>query len=127
MSIDKMFETATREKLRFPFKGQISVEDLWDLSIENLDSIFKILNAQLKQTKEESLLQVKTAKDKELDTKIEIIKYVVRVKLEEKAANLQAKENKDKRGKILEILESKQDADLRNKTQEELTKMLEEL
>ncbi len=127
MSIDKMFETATREKLRFPFKGQISVEDLWDLSIENLDSIFKILNAQLKQTKEESLLQVKTAKDKELDTKIEIIKYVVRVKLEEKAANLQAKENKDKRGKILEILASKQDADLRNKTQEELTKMLEEL
>lgn len=127
MNKEKMFEVATRQKLRFPFKGQISVEDLWDLSVENIDSVFKTLNAQLKQVNEESLLQAKTAKDKELDVKIEIIKHIVNVKLEEKETRLQVKENKEKRDKILEILASKQDEDLRVKTPEELRKMLSEL
>ena len=31
-----MFEVATRNKFRFPFKGLISVEDLWELSVDNL-------------------------------------------------------------------------------------------
>ena len=43
-----MFEVATREKMRFPFKGMISVEDLWDLSVQNLDKVFKTLNSQRK-------------------------------------------------------------------------------
>ena len=34
-----MFEIATQKKFRFPFKGQISTEDLWDLTADQLDSI----------------------------------------------------------------------------------------
>ena len=30
-----VFEIATRKKYRFPFKGMITVEDLWDLSLQN--------------------------------------------------------------------------------------------
>lgn len=51
-----MFEIATRTKMRFPFKGMISVEDLWDLSVQNLDKVFKTLNSQRKEAQEESLL-----------------------------------------------------------------------
>ena len=124
---EKMFEVAIREKMRFPFKGVINSEDLWDLSTRDLDSIFKTLNSQLKEIKEESLLQVKTQQDQELDMKIEIIKYIVKVKLEEENLRLQAKDRKEKKQKIMEILANKQDNDLQNKSVEELQNMLNEL
>lgn len=122
-----MFEVAVRNKFRFPFKGQISVEDLWDLNVKDLDLIFKTLNSQLKQVKEESLLEIKTQQDQELDMKIEIVKYIVRVKQEEDNQRLRAKEQKEKKQKIMEILANKQDQDLQNKSIDELRNMLNEL
>lgn len=127
MTVEKLFVEATRSKMRFPFRGLISVEDLWDLSVENLDSIFKVLNSQLKQVQEESLLNTKSKSDEELDTKIEIVKYIVKTKLDENAARLQEKELKEKKQKIMEILSSKQEENLQNKTEEELKAMLEEM
>lgn len=81
----ELFEIATRNKYRFPFKGWINTEDLWDLSVQNLDSIFKTLNKELKTTGEESLLGTKTTEQNELSNKIEIVKHIVSVKLEDKA------------------------------------------
>lgn len=127
MSNEKMFEVATRTKMRFPFKGLVGVEDLWDLTVEQLDSVFKVLNSQLKQVKEDSLLQKRTKEDTEIDLKIEIIKYIVSIKLEENNARLLEKENAEKKQKIMRILADKQDEDLKNKSADELEKMLSEL
>jgi CHASE3 domain sensor protein len=127
MTNANMFEVAVRTKMRFPFKGVISVEDLWDLSVENLDTIFKTLNSQLKQVNEESLLSTKTKEDRELDVKIEIVKYIVNVKLEERDKQQKAKEQKEKKQKILELISNKQDEALQNKSIEELQAMLNEL
>lgn len=127
MTIEKMFEVATRSKMRFTFKGLISVEDLWDLSVQNLDLIFKGLNSEMKKVKEESLLDTKTKEDKDLETKIEIVKYIVNVKLAETALRLKAKAQKEQKDKILEILSTKQDESLQNKSVDELKAMLEEL
>ncbi|MED1665703.1 hypothetical protein [Brevibacillus laterosporus] len=127
MTNEKMFEVAVRSKMRFPFKGLVSVEDLWDLSPENLDSVYKTLNSQLKAVQEESLLNTKTKEDKELDIKIEIVKYIVGVKMEERDAKLKEKEQKEKKQKILEILSNKQDEALQNKSIDELKDMLKEL
>jgi uncharacterized protein YrzB (UPF0473 family) len=124
---EKMFEMAVRSKFRFPFKGMVSVEDLWDLNVSDLDSIFKTLNSQVKKAKEESLLVTKTKEDETLSTMIEIVKYIVSIKLAEENARLQAKEQKEKKQKIMEILATKQDEDLKNKSAEELTAMLNEL
>jgi len=124
---ERMFETAVRSKMRFPFRGMVSVEDLWDLSVESLDSIFKTLNSQLKQVKEESLLEKKTKQDRELDVKIEIIKYIVDVKQVEEDLRLKAKEKREQKQKIMEILATKQDESLQSKSPEELQKMLDEL
>lgn len=122
-----MFEYATRTKMRFPYKGYVSAEDLWDLSVRELDSVFKSLNSQLKKTKEESLLETKTKADQELDVKVEIVKHIVKVKLEEEDVRVKSKERREQKQKILEIISAKQDESLQNKSVEELMAMLNEL
>lgn len=125
--MEKMFEFATRSKMRFPFKGQISVEDLWDLRVEDLDTVFKSLNKQVKQTKEESLLATKTTEDTILDIQIAIVKYIFDVKVQEAKARLIEKERKEQKQKIMSILATKQEQELQNKSVEELQKMLDEI
>lgn len=122
-----MFEVATREKMRFPFKGTISVEDLWDLSVQNLDKVFKTLNSQRKEAQEESLLNMKSSEDERLETQIEIVKYIVNVKLEEQAARAKAAENREKKQKIMVLMAKKDDEAMENMSREELQKLLDEL
>lgn len=121
-----MFEIATRNKFRFPFKGMISVEDLWDLSIENLDAVFKHLNSEMKKTKEESLLSTKSKDDEVLEMKIEIVKYIVKAKQKEKEEREKMFLNKERNQKIMSIIAAKQDEELQNMSVEELQKLLVE-
>ena len=102
MELTNIFEAATRYKYRFPFKGMISVEDLWDLKLQDLDSVFK------------------------LENKIQIVKFIVQVKQAETAERLAAKDKKERNQKIMRIIERKQNEALEGKSLEELTAMLEE-
>ena len=123
MDSEEMFIKATRKKMRFPYKGQATVEDLWDLPVTELDGIYK----SLKKAQEESLLETKSEESEKLAVRIGIIKYIVSVKLEEKKEAELAKERKEQKQKIMEILASKHDEELKGKSVEELEKMLEEL
>ena len=125
--MEKMFEKAVRSKMRFPFRGFISVEDLWDLSVQDLDGIFKTLNSSIKRAQEESLLAVKSDADEKLLTQIEIVKYIVRVKLAEADEAIQSKERSEKKQKIMELIAAKQSQELGEKSVDELKAMLEEL
>lgn len=127
MSEKNIFEMATRGKYRFPYRGQVSIEDLWDLSVSSLDTIFKTLNSQFKATKEESLLEVRSEEDEILRTQIEIVKYIVAVKQVEANARLREKERREQRQKIMSIMASKQEEALAGKSVDELQKMLDEL
>lgn len=121
-----IFEYAVRNKVRFPFRGLVSVEDLWDLSVEQLDQIFKTLNTQRKQSQEESLLDTR-CEDEELVVQIELVKHIVSVKLAEQEAREEAAEKKAKKQKILGIMARKQDEALENTSMEDLQKLLDEL
>lgn len=125
--MEKMFETAVRGKYRFPYKGMISAEDLWDLKLCDLDSIFKTLNAQVKKEKEESLLATKSAADAELETKISIIRHIVATKQAEAEKARTAKETAAKKQHIMQLIADKQDAELAGKSVEELQAMLSAL
>ena len=125
--MSNMFEKAVKGKYRFPYKGQIAVEDLYDLPLGSLDTVFKTLNAEVKKTDEESLLQTKSAEDDILATKIEIVKYIFNEKLEEKKNQKEAAERQEKKQKIMQIIATKQDEALQNASVEDLQKMLDEL
>lgn len=127
MKNEKMFEMATRTKMRFPFKGMVSTEDLWELSVKDLDTVFKVLNSQVKQVAEESLLDTKDDADEILFTKIEIIKYIVGVKLNENNVRLAEKDRKEKKEKLLSILSAKREENLQSLTEEEIITKLSEL
>ena len=127
MTTTNIFEYATRNKVRFSYKGIISVEDLWDLSVTELDNIYKELNTRVKQSQEESLLAVKSEADEELEVQIAIVKHIVAVKLSERAALEKAAEKKAQKQKILGIIAKKQDESLENASIEDLNKMLAEL
>lgn len=122
-----IFEYAVKNKMRFNYKGVISVEDLFDLKVEELDSIYKSLNSKVKQEEEDSLLQKKTKSVTDLTVAIEIVKYIVAEKLEEVEARKKQRENKEKKQKLLAILADKQDEELKGKSAEEIQKMIDEL
>lgn len=127
MSSKNLFEVATKNKFRFPYRGLITVEDLWDLPVTELDSVFKALNSEMKESKEESLLNTKSEADVVLENKIKIVKYIVSVKLEEAEARKKYRENRGKRERILQIMADRQDKAMLEASDEDLQKMLEEL
>lgn len=129
MTNAELFLIASREKYRYPYKGYISTEDLWDLTPQALDSIYKELNAQLKKmTGEESLL-ARTIDDAvvTLQNRIQIIKDITRIKLNDIATRKFAEANAAKRQKIMDILADKENQALKDMTAEDLKKMLAEL
>ena len=119
-----LFEIAVRNKFRFAFRGMISVEDLWDLKLEQLDEVYKNLMTEMKKANEESLLKSKTKDQTVLEMKVDIVKYIVNYKLKETETKEQEIKRKAQKQKILEILNEKEDQNLKNMSVEELKEML---
>ena len=108
-----LFEIAARKKYRFPFNGQISAEDLWDLTPAQLDRVFKTLKKDQKTSEEESLMNTKTSEDATLDNKIELVKYIFETKQAEKLAAEQKAQENARKARIREIIADKKDEALK--------------
>ena len=121
-----MFEIATRKKYRFPFRGMISTEDLWDLTLEQLDTVYKTLNKQVK-TEEETSLMTQSATDETTANMIEIVKHVFTTKQEEANERRLAAKNAEKKKRILEVIAQKQDESLMSMSLEDLQKLADGL
>jgi len=121
--MENKFETSNEKKYRFPYRGLVTTEDLFDLNKSQLNSIYQTLNESIKST-EVTLLDIKTNEEEDLLTKIEIVKYIFNKKVERENAVLQEKEIIAKKQKIMEIISKKQDQSLENISVEELQKML---
>lgn len=131
-----MFEQASRLKLRFETNrvGNITVEDLWDLPLLSLnetnvclDDLAKAAYKDLKESGEESFVIHKTSTDTVSELKLDILKHVIKIKLEEMAAKEKEAENRAKKAKILDIISDKEDDKLKNTSINNLRKMLNEL
>lgn len=130
-TINTLFEMASQFKFRYPYKGVITTEDLWDLNADQLDTVYKTLNKELNSIEEEGLIQTKSAaegvKANDLKNKMEIVKYIFTSKQQAAELDRISAENAMKRKRIMDILAQKQNDALQNMSEEDLLKMLNDL
>lgn len=123
-----IFETATREKLRFNSTiGLLSVEQIWDLPLvakgerPNLDAIAREVSRSLRELGEESFVELKPDPRKStFELQLAILKHVIAAKLAIKAAAEKAAENAERKRKLLAALSSKEEAELVSMTKEQI-------
>lgn len=126
MNTTNIFEEASRLKIRFQHRGIISTEDLWDLNLEQLDGLYKVLMKEAKQSDEDGLI-APAKEDRELAIKIELVKHVFTVKKAEAEKRETDALNAAKKQRILEVLAKKREDALQGMSEEELLAMLNDI
>lgn len=127
MTTENLFEMAIRSKLRFPStKGELSVEDLWDLSDKDLDVVYKNLKDQEVKSSEESLLDDANV-DPKLTAAIGIVKYIFTTKRNERLAEKERINKKLTQRKYIDALSKKQDEAIEKMSEAELRAMIDSL
>jgi hypothetical protein len=120
-SMTNIWIECLKNKFRFEFKGLISTEDLFDLTLADLDAIYKSLKKEEKDLQGDSLLDNdENPKVREVEVKIEVVKAIFDMKKAEIARAEKALANKAQKDKILAIIEDKENQELSEKSIDEL-------
>lgn len=129
-----MFEEASRSKIRFETdKGLVTVEDLWDIPLEapngelSLDTLAINIDRQLKTASSESFVRKGSRKNRVLELCFNIVKHIIEVKLQERDSATKKAVSKTRIEEISRIISRKKDAELENKSIEDLEKMSSDL
>ncbi len=119
------FKTASQQKLRFIApKGQLTTEQLWDLSLEDLDALAVSLDAEYNKSAKTSFLAKRTTKDRTAKLRFDIVLDVLNTLVAEKEAETETREIKEHNKKILALIAEKKDDELKSKSTKDLEKML---
>jgi hypothetical protein len=128
MDNNTLFATATRKKLRFSTtRGSLSTEDLWDLSLEDLDRLAIAADNAIQKAGTKSFIGRRGTSQAVDELKLEVLKSVIETRLSEAE---KAKARADKRAQrdfLKSLLEKKQREGLEALTAEEIQKQLAEL
>ena len=120
-----IFKQASKEQLRVATsKGSLNVEQLWSLSLAELDSLAVSLEEEYKASGKKSFLSSRSVKDKTTKLKFDVVLDILTTKVEEAEAAKQAAEDKAHNAKIIELIQKKQEGALESKSIKELEKML---
>lgn len=130
--MNALFIKAARQAWRFPsIKGLLTTEQLWQLPLQSrdnfdLDNVAKSVNAEVKKQEEESFVTPAKTDDTSRE-KLELVRYVISVKISEREAASSAKARAEEKQKLLSILATKQAAALESLSEEDIQKRLAEL
>jgi len=114
-------------------RGMLNLEQLWDVPLRSrdefdLDAIAKSANRIRKEVGEESFVAArKTANQKDSEIRLELVKHVIAVKLEEEAQRAAVADRVKEKEKLTAILEKKQDAALEDLDEEAIKARIAEL
>lgn len=129
-----IFEYAARHKIRFASpRGELSVEQLWDIPLRskddfNLNTIAQTAHKAVKNATEESFVETtRTALHVRLEVALDCVKHIIEAKLSDESTAKKRAENKLEREKLLGILAEKQTGKLSALTEEEIKKRIEAL
>ena len=122
----EMYKLASQMKLRFQStKGELTTEQLWDVSIEDLDKILVSLDSEVKgQTDKVSFLIKATKKSEITKLKFDIAFDVFNSRIEEANKLSTARIEKERKDKILAVINRKKEGLLEEMSIEDLEKML---
>lgn len=126
MTTQNLFELATRRKFRFETtRGNLTIEELWDLSIESLDRIAVALHKKVNSEETVSFVNTSKKVNTNDDLKLEIVLHVINVRVSE-ATELRDRQLKAERARtIRDELERRKEDAIKTKSDEELAKELE--
>lgn len=123
---DNIFINALAQKLRFPYKGSISTEDLFSLSLTELDSLYKNLKNDSDKLSGDGLIKKVNPAAKTLELQIAVVTEVFKYKQEANAAKRSKEEARQKNARIRELIAKKKEAALENMGIDDLEKLLTE-
>lgn len=122
------FKLASQTQLRFNTeKGLLSTEQLWSLNLTQLANLIKSIKKVLKATDNDdelSFLTESTITDTTNQLRFDIVKEIYLDKKKENDMARDEKNIKEHNQKILSLIAQKREADLANKSVEELEAML---
>ncbi len=119
------FKTASATKLRIQTnKGLLSVEQVWDLSLEELDTLAVSLEEDYKSSGKKSFLAKTTAKDRVAKLKFDVVLDILGTKVAENERLAEAQEIKEHNKKIIALIAEKDDDALKGKSRKQLEAML---
>lgn len=121
------FLEASRMHLKFSTQyGQLTVENLWDLSLTKLSNIIKDVKKTSKKDDDAELSFLDETKkvDKVLELQFEILKEIYLTKKKESEDQQKAADDKAHNEKIMALIYQKQEASLGDKSIDELKAML---
>ena len=122
-----MFKQASKLKLRFLTNvGQVSVDQLWDLSQNQLSNSIKAVKKVLRKTDDDDLSFLEDTKvvDVENQLRFDILKDVYLTKKKEAEELRTVAETKAHNQKILTLISEKKDDKLKGMSVEELEALL---
>lgn len=133
MSIN-IFEQASKLGLRFTTnKGNATADDLWNLPLSsstgkiNLDDIARSISAKIKESEVESFVNKSTTANTLEKLRLDVVKRVIEVKLEENEARKNEKETAARKQALLEALSNKKADSLTKMSEAELEEELKNL
>lgn len=119
------FKEASKLKLRIATTvGLLSIEQLWDLPLAELDKTAVKLEEEYKESGKKSFLVAKSKKDKQAKLAFDIVLEVLSDKVEERDTAADAAKIKAHNQKILGKIAEAEDKELNDLSPEELKKML---
>lgn len=110
-----MYKKALRTKLRFgTTKGKLTTEDLFDLSLTDLNNLAINLDKKLSETPRKSFISDIAPDTQEDELRFNIVKDIITLKLAERDAANNAKAKAAEKAQLLEILHRKKNEALEN-------------